>query len=147
LRLFHQPPWHFSDEGADTYSLPTIWSAAGIVTQDMSQEDTEFVVAAVNAYDGKRPEHVCDEGDFDCVEYNDQEYIVAVGKALHRAKTIGGPWGAPCSRVKSSVVGMPTSKDDFEPVEYGFDDGSGEFQCECPQMAKHLVELITDELS
>jgi len=90
----------------------------------------------------------------------------SLGRAIHAAKKVGGPWGPPCSRPKpglqwssdpadhhsycqfyreragcTCVEGRKPGKDDFEPVPYGYD--GGEFECECEAMALHLVQLMT----
>lgn len=63
----------------------------------------------------------------------------SLGRAIHKAKTIGGPWGAPCAR-PIQWDREPTSDEDMEPVPYSYD--SGEHECECEAMALHLVELM-----
>lgn len=68
------------------------------------------------------------------------EMADALGRAIHAAKLVGGPWGAPCSR-PIRWDQEPESDKDMEPVPYGYD--SGEFECECEQMALHLVQLMT----
>lgn len=63
----------------------------------------------------------------------------ALGRAIHQAKIIGGPWPGACVRpIRWDVE--PTKDEDFEKVPYGYD--SGEFECECESMALHLVELM-----
>lgn len=56
-----------------------------------------------------------------------------IGRAIHAAKRIGGPWGPPCT-------GFDREQAEFVPVYYGYD--SGEFECECPQMGAHLLEIM-----
>lgn len=65
-----------------------------------------------------------------------------IGRAIHAAKTIGGPWGPPCAVATgwNADTRMPVL---FRPVEYGYD--SGEFECECRSMAAHLLELMESE--
>jgi hypothetical protein len=46
-----------------------------------------------------------------------------LGRAIHAAKVIGGPWGPPCG------------------VEY---DTGTNFECECSAMAAHLINLMAD---
>lgn len=78
----------------------------------------------------------------------------ALGRAIHAAKRIGGPWGPACSRIKPSVeaelLAEPdidkrrlVTNDDFEQVPYGYE--GIEFDCLCESMALHLVELMQVE--
>lgn len=64
----------------------------------------------------------------------------ALGRAIHAAKRIGGPWPAACVR-PIQWDRRPEKDEDFEQVPYNYD--SGEFECECEAMALHLVELMT----
>lgn len=67
-----------------------------------------------------------------------------LGRAIHIAKHVGGPWGPPC--------GYPlggTREEDFkdaEWVEVGYDDNSqDEFACDCRSMAHHLIEIMEEK--
>lgn len=74
------------------------------------------------------------------------EQVDKIGRAIHAAKRVGGPWGPACMKVKDRVIKefrIPLGNDDFEPVEYDYN--SGEYECECASMASHLVELMERE--
>ena len=75
------------------------------------------------------------------------EMADALGRAIHAAKRVGGPWPAPCARVRPGVSKARAllTGEDFEQVPYGYD--SGEQECECEAMALHLVELMTAQAS
>jgi hypothetical protein len=60
--------------------------------------------------------------------------VESLGRAIHAAKRVGGPWGPACGYVE-----YPTQA--FIRVKYNTDP-TGEFACECESMAKHLVELM-----
>lgn len=47
-----------------------------------------------------------------------------LGRALHKARSVGGPWH-PCG-----------------PWEYGYDSGTGSYECECGSMARHLLAIL-----
>lgn len=66
-----------------------------------------------------------------------------LGRAIHAAKRVGGPWGPPCGRPKA---GREASHypEDWVVIEYD-DQSEGDFACECSSMAGHLMELMTDE--
>ena len=66
----------------------------------------------------------------------------SLGRAIHQAKRIGGPWPAPCARPKQWNR-EPKSDEDMEEVPYGYD--SGEQECICESMALHLVELMKSQ--
>lgn len=64
-----------------------------------------------------------------------------LGRAIHAAKRVGGPWGSPCVRWTGSTY--PTNDPQYwEEVEYDYN--SGEFECECSAMAAHLINLMND---
>ncbi len=75
-------------------------------------------------------------------------HIDDLGRAIHAAKRVGGPWGPACSHCVQDeddpkflgIIG------EFLPVEYDEDD-CGLFDCECKAMAGHLIELIGDAIS
>lgn len=61
-----------------------------------------------------------------------------LGKAIHLAKRVGGPWGPPCGYPKDPL--QLTSKD-WTLIDYD-DNSKGEYDCLCKSMSQHLLELI-----
>lgn len=58
----------------------------------------------------------------------------ALGRALHEAKRVGGPWPGPCVRQRTDG--------EVEQVPYGW---GNEYECECEAMALHLIELMKSQ--
>lgn len=85
-----------------------------------------------------KPPPLADPEEWLAAEVAKVEMAEALGRALHRAREIGGPWGAPCSRAV-----MDGDVQRMEPVSYGYDGGF--YECECPQMGAHLVDLMEQD--
>ncbi len=76
-----------------------------------------------------------------------------VGRAIHKAKTVGGPWGPPCGypRARGRTEALPghfnaQDYDDAEWVTVQYDDNSmDEFACDCGSMAIHLLEILGND--
>ena len=66
--------------------------------------------------------------------------VDTLGRAIHKAKRVGGPWGPACGRPITVMV-MGVEEPEWETVEYD-DNSTEEFACECKAMAQHLLEEI-----
>jgi hypothetical protein len=69
--------------------------------------------------------------------------VDVLGRAIHAAKRVGGPWGPACSawQVHPDFPGSKVMV--LSPIEYDTDP-NGEYDCECKSMAAHLIELMED---
>jgi len=67
--------------------------------------------------------------------------VDTLGRAIHEAHKVGGPWGPPCVREVISVglFGFWTL------VQCDYDYNSGMYECLCKSMASHLIEIMEKE--
>lgn len=66
-----------------------------------------------------------------------------LGRAIHAAKRVGGPWGPACKSWQPVFPDKPYVKAMLQ-IEYD-DNSSGEYDCECKSMALHLIELMREQ--
>jgi len=68
-----------------------------------------------------------------------------LGRAIHAAKKVGGPWGPACGYVEPRYAPDGLSGENvFVEVEYNEVALTDEYACLCQSMAKHLIELMND---
>lgn len=66
--------------------------------------------------------------------------VNTLGRAIHAAKRVGGPWGPACMVIYPAWGGFPEVG---VRIEYDTDP-NGEYDCLCKSMAAHLIELMED---